>query len=329
MDIVTLGELLIDMFPAELGRALADVSAFYPKPGGAPANVAIAARRLGAQTAFIGKVGDDFFGYHLRDVLRREGVDTRGLRFDSETRTTMAMIAMPDENTAEFVFYRNPGADTRLTPAELDTDLLQATRVFHFGSLSLTDEPARSATLAAIEIARQSGALVSFDVNYRPSLWIGPAEAALRIRAVMPYVDVLKVNEAELELLTGARDPEAGSQTLLEAGPSLVLATLGQDGSTFRSRQGSGHVPSYEVETLDATGCGDAFIAGVLTRLAFSRENWLHQLAPDSLRRIVRYGNAAGALTALKRGVIPALPTAKQVEAFLDVGPLDEAEAGA
>src|SRR5574341_2224008 len=321
MDIVTLGEALIDMFPAEVGRGLADVTAFHPKPGGAPANVAIAARRLGAKTAFIGKVGDDSFGYLLRDVLRREGVDTTGLRFDSEARTTLAMIAMRDANTAEFMFYRNPGADTRLAPSDLDTDLLQQTQALHFGSLSLTDEPARSATHAAAEIARQGGALISFDANYRPHLWISPAEAALRIRAVMDMVDVLKVNESELDLLAGTTDPVEGSRILLNEGPSLVLATMGEQGSYFRSQLGAEFVPSFQVEALDATGCGDAFMAGALARLILIRDDWRSRLDVDSLREIVRYGSAVGALTALEYGVIPALPSAREVELFLEQHP--------
>jgi fructokinase len=317
MDIVTLGELLIDMFPAELGKSLAEVSAFRPKPGGAPANVAIAARRLGAQTAFIGKVGDDAFGYHLRDVLRVEGVDTRGLRFDALVRTTMALIAMPDENTAEFVFYRNPGADTRLRADELDEDLLRSARAFHFGSLSLTDEPARSATQAAVQIAERGGALISFDVNYRPRLWSDPDEAATRIRAMLPFVNLVKVNEVELPLLTGTDDLDRGSAALLEIGPSLCLVTLGPRGSYFQSEQGGGRVPAFAVNTVDATGCGDAFIAGVLTRLVAAGANWRDRLGPGWLRDTLRYANAVGALTAQTQGVIPALPRAHQVNEFL------------
>jgi fructokinase len=171
MDIVCLGEVLVDMFPAEVGRRLVEVSAFRPKPGGAPANVAVAAARLGARSAFIGKVGNEAFGHHLADVLRQEGVEVRGMRYDQEARTGMAFIAMPDENTAEFVFYRNPGADMRLRADELDRRLLQETRAFHFGSLSLGQEPSRGATLEAAKIARGAGALISFDVNYRPTLW--------------------------------------------------------------------------------------------------------------------------------------------------------------
>lgn len=150
MDIVCLGELLVDMFPAELGRRLVEVSAFYPKPGGAPANVAVAAARLGARSGFIGKVGDDAFGHYLVDVLRYEGVDIRGMRYDQKARTTMAFIAMPDENTSEFVFYRHPGADMLLRKDELDRTLLQTTSAFHFGSLSLIEDPIRTATMEAV-----------------------------------------------------------------------------------------------------------------------------------------------------------------------------------
>lgn len=325
MDIVCLGELLIDMFPAEIGRRLVEVSAFRPKPGGAPANVAVAAARLGAKSAFIGKVGDDAFGHFLMDTLAQEQVETRGLRLDPDARTTMAFIAMPDEHQAEFVFYRNPGADTRLRPEELDRTLLQQTRAFHFGSVSLSVEPSRSATLAAVRLAREAGALISFDVNYRPSLWPQPAEALEVMRAVLPQAQLVKVNEAELELLSGSQDLERGSQVLLDYGPDLGVVTLGPQGCFFRSTQGSASVPGFSVQTVDAIGCGDAFVAGLLTQLLSlplkgggpERGSWRDQLTPDRLRQIGRYANAVGALTATQQGVIPALPTAAAVEQFL------------
>ncbi len=324
MRVVTLGEILIDMFPAEVGRRLVEVSAFRPKPGGAPANVAVAARRLGAESAFIGKVGDDAFGHFLIDVLRQEGVETRAMRLDAEARTTMAIIAMPDANTAEFVFYRNPGADHRLRPDELDADLLRQARAFHFGSLSLTDEPARSATHEAVRLAKEDGALISYDVNYRPSLWADPQDALDQALAMLPRVNLLKVNERELALLTGhnAVDPddhaglEASARALLAKGPELVIVTLGQHGSFFQIAAGSGFVPPFRVETVDATGCGDAFIAGLLAQLT-EGDDWRAHLTPDRLGECLRYANAVGALTALTLGVIPALPTAGQVEAFL------------
>jgi len=213
MDIVCLGELLVDMLPAETGLKLAEVSAFYPKPGGAPANVSVAAVRLGAQAAFMGKVGDDAFGHHLADVLKQAGVDVRGVRFDREARTGMAFIAKPDENNYEILFYRNPGADMLLKPEELDSELLEKTRVFHFGSISLIQEPSRSATMAALHIACESGALISFDVNYRPDLW-SRSEARDRVMATLPDVDLLKVNEVELELLTGSTQLDAARSLL-------------------------------------------------------------------------------------------------------------------
>jgi fructokinase len=322
MDIVCLGELLVDMFPAEMGRRLEEVSAFRPKPGGAPANVAVAAARLGSRSAFIGKVGDEAFGHHLADVLAQEGVDIRGMRFDATARTTIAFIAMPDENTAEFIFYRNPGADMLLRAEELDRQLLRQARAFHFGSISLIEEPSRSATIEALRQAREGEALISFDVNYRPSLWQRSEDALDEIMAMVPCVDLLKVNEVELALLTGSGDLDAASKALLEQGPSLCVVTLGADGSYFQVPAGSGHIPAFRVETVDATGCGDAFVAGLLHQLVnppsvVMERHWRDQLSPDRVGSILRYANAVGALTALTQGVIPALPTADRVEEFL------------
>lgn len=317
MHIVTLGEILIDMFPAELGRRLTQVTAFHPKPGGAPANVAVAAHRLGADSAFIGKVGDDIFGHFLIDVLRQAGVETRGMRVDGEARTTMAIIAMPDEHTAEFVFYRNPGADLRLRADELDFDLLRKARALHIGSLSLVDEPARSATLAAVAHARNGGALISFDVNYRPSLWRSPGEALARIEQMIPYTDLVKVNEVELTLLEGeGAEMHTAVQNILARGPTLCVLTRGPHGSYAQTAVASVTVPAFPVNTVDATGCGDAFVAALLTRLTQSAD-WRQQLSADRLAMTLRYANAVGALTAQTQGVIPALPTAVQVATFL------------
>jgi fructokinase len=227
----------------------------------------------------------------------------------------MAFIAMPDENSYDMLFYRNPGADMRLRFDELDQTLLRDTRAFHFGSLSLIQEPSRRATLEAVRIARDRGALVSFDVNYRPDLW-SPAEAREQVLATIPDVDLLKVNEIELELLTGRSDPDAGSQALLARGPALCVVTLGPDGSFFRIAQGGEHVPPFRVKTVDATGCGDAFVAGLIWQL-ISGANCREQLSVPRMREVLRYANAVGALTSLTLGVIPALPTAAQVDEFL------------
>jgi sugar/nucleoside kinase (ribokinase family) len=256
------------------------------------------------------------FCHFLEEVLKKEGVETRGMRFDEQARTTLAVIGMPDENTAEFVFYRNPGADTRLTPAELDRQLIQESSCLHFGSLSLTDEPIRSAIWEAIQVARSAGALISFDVNYRPSLWRSRNEAVQRVMDIVPTVDLLKVNETELTLLTGLTELEAACRSLLEHGPDLCVVTLGPKGSYFQTNQDGEFIPAFKVHTVDATGCGDAFIAGMLFQLV-KDTNPLEDLSTSRLKNALRYGNAVGALTAQTLGVIPALPTASQVEAFL------------
>jgi fructokinase len=316
MDIVCLGELLVDMFPDKVGMSLTEVSAFRPKPGGAPANVAVAAARLGAQSAFVGKVGDEPFGHHLADVLRQAGVNVSGMRFDKEARTGMAFIAMPDVNSYEILFYRNPGADMRLRADELDQEMLETTRAFHFGSISLIQEPSRGATLEAIRAARAAGALISFDVNYRPDLW-SRDEARDRVLATLPHVDLLKVNETELALLAGSQDLDAATLALLEHGPALCVVTLGPRGSYFRVANVGEPVPAFQVDAVDATGCGDGFVAALLCQLVLDAD-WREQLFPDRMRDVLRYANAVGALTSLTQGVIPALPTSTEVDEFLN-----------
>jgi fructokinase len=254
------------------------------------------------------------------------------MRFDQQARTALAFIAKPDENTSEFVFYRNPGADMLLRPDELDRGLLQGAHAFHFGSISLIQEPSRSATMEAIAIARQAEALISFDVNYRPSLWSSPEQARECVLECLPCVDLLKVNEVEVALLASKSGPEEGTlfslseldapaMSLLEHGPDLVVVTLGADGSYFSTADGGGHVSPFRVQTVDATGCGDAFVAALLCQLV--REGWRGcrgavRLSPARLSEILRYANAVGALTSLKQGVIPALPTAAEVDVFLE-----------
>lgn len=316
MNLVCLGEYLIDFFPEEVGRVLTDVSAFHPKPGGAPANVAVAASRLGYASAFIGKVGQDAFGDFLASVLIREKVETRGLRFDPLARTTLVFLSKPDANSYECLFYRNPGADTNLQPDELDQGLLRETRAFQFGSLSLTDEPSRSATRAAIGIAHQVGALVCYDVNYRPTLWKNSEEARQMALELIPLVDMVKVNETELVLLGGNETMEIAARKLRALGPEICVVTLGERGSYIQTSLGDAFVPAFLVEVVDATGCGDAFLAALLCKMT-EGSNWRSELNPMSLHNLLYYANAVGALTAMTRGTIPALPTAAQVDEFI------------
>ena len=316
MNLVSLGEYLIDFFPEQVGVPLADVSAFHPKPGGAPANVAVAASRLGYKSAFIGKVGQDDFGNFLADVLIRENVDTRGLLFDPLVRTTLVFLSKPDANSYECLFYRNPGADTNLRPDELDEDLLRETRAFQFGSLSLTDEPSRSATRVAIEIARRAGALVCYDVNYRPTLWNNADEARQVALELIPMVDMVKVNETELTLLGGDEPMASAAARLRALGPEICVVTLGEHGSYIQSSQGEAQLPAFPIHTIDATGCGDAFLAALLCKMTEGL-NWRNRLNQESLHNNLYYANAVGALTATQEGTIPALPTAAEVDQFI------------
>lgn len=328
MDIVTLGELILDMFASEAGKDFNSVSAFIPVAGGAPANVAVAASRLGARAAFIGKVGEDAFGRRLEGVLKGYGVETKAMRFDRKHRTTLNFMTIPDPNRTEMLFYRNPGADMLLAPDELDQRLLGSTAIYHFGSVSLAVEPCRSAALEGAAFSREQGAIVSFDVNYRPGLWDSESRAKAEITAALSRADIVKVNEAELRLLAGTDEAPAGCARILEHGPSLCVATLGPDGSAWAGRSdaaGSGRVPGFTVEVVDATGCGDAFMAAVLVRIlsclpeaSATRRADLGRLTGKQLAEALRWANAAGALTARRKGVMSALPDAGEVRALVE-----------
>jgi fructokinase len=325
MEIVTLGELILDMCASESGKDFFSVTAFLPIAGGAPANVAVAASRLGVQSAFIGKVGEDPFGHRLEAVLKGYGVETRGMRFDAHYRTTLNFMTIPDPHRTEMLFYRNPGADMLLAPRELDKGLIASAAVFHFGSVSLAIEPCRSAALEAALVARNAGALVSFDVNYRPSLWDSEKRAIAEIAEAISLADIIKVNEAELRLMAGTDDPLAGCRSLVERGPALCVATLGPGGSAWATRKaGAASVPGFTVEAVDATGCGDAFMAALLVQVLFhlgsepaGRRARLEGLGADELSRSVRWANAAGALTARTKGVMNALPERGEVQALV------------
>jgi fructokinase len=320
MDIVCLGEIILDMFASETGKDFLHVSAFIPVAGGAPANVAVAAARLGARSAFIGKAGDDAFGRRLEAVLRGFGVDTRGMRFDTRYRTTLNFMTLPDANRTEMLFYRNPGADMLLEPGELDRGLLAETAIYHFGSVSLAAEPCRSATLEGARVAHAGGSTVSFDVNYRPGLWDSEPRAKAEIVSALSIADIVKVNEVELALLSGTEDAEKGCRKIVEKGPALCVTTLGPRGSAWATSSNAGMAPGFAVEAVDATGCGDAFMAALLVRLLPSRGVLRKGLDSEALRMSVRWANAAGALTARKKGVMNALPDSREVDVLVGRG---------
>lgn len=314
LDVVTMGEALIDFLADRPGVTLTQAKMFTWAAGGAPANVAVAAAKLGLAAGFVGKVGNDPFGLYLRDTLRSCGVDTKPMLLSDQARTALAFVALPTPDSPQFIFYRNPSADMLIRTEELDAEYLRHTRVFHFGSISLITEPSRSATIAAVKLAKEGKAIISMDPNYRPALW-PPKVARARILEALPLCDLVKVNENEVVMLTGNQNLVEGAREILGHGPKACLVTLGPEGSMYVTPRTSDHVPGFRVKAVDATGCGDGFVAAALKGIIEAEE--LEHLGPGDFEDILRYANAVGALTATKKGGIPALPTAGQVNAFL------------
>ena len=323
-DIITLGELLIDFVPTVSGVTLIEAPAFKKAAGGAPANVAAGLARLGVPTGFMGKVGDDAFGHFLAQTLKECGVDVRALRFSTEARTTLAFVSLRADGEREFIFYRHLNTDMLLVyaPEEVDTDYIRSAHAFHFGSISLITEPSRSATLLAIDTAKASGLRISYDPNLRLNLWPNAGAARDGLLLGWPHAHVIKVSEEELAFLTdldlaGLQDLaglEAAARKLWHPHLRLLVVTCGKAGSKYITPNFCGEVPGFAVQAVDTTGAGDGFVAGLLKGL------YQHpQAAQDEslLREICRYANAVGAITTTERGAIPALPTAEQVERFL------------
>lgn len=280
-------------------------------PGGAPANVAVAAARLGAQTAFCGKVGRDGFGSYLSQVLQENGVNVSGLH-TSKTPTTMAVVTLSQEGERSFRFVR--GADVELCPEEIDIRSLANTKVLHFGSVSLTAGAARSATIFAARQARQQGVLVSYDPNYRASLWESEEDAVEWMRNPLPLVDLIKLSEEELPLLTGTADPEAASRYLEELGIQLALITMGEKGAFYRWQGKTGVVPGVATTVADTNGAGDTFLGAALSRLTARGDRPLENLTAEELEKVLAFANRAASITCSRSGAIPAMPTLDELE---------------
>jgi fructokinase len=305
--VVCLGEALVDFVADVADVSLIECPGFRKAPGGAPANVAVGLARLGVPAAFLGKVGDDPFGHFLEQTFSGAGVDTRHMRFDTEARTGLAFVSLRANGERDFLFYRNPSADMLYRADEIPDEALAGCRVFHFGSLSLIQEPSRGATLDAARRAREAGALISYDPNLRPPLWPDLDTARREILAALPLADVVKVSEEEAAFL-GA--------SLFQGHVRLVAATRGEGGCSLRLRDGPAvEVPGYRVAVVDTTGAGDGFTAGMLAGLL--DRGGLDGLEPVDLERLGRCANAVGALTCRTRGAIPALPNRAEVEALL------------
>lgn len=304
-----MGELLIDFVALEQGVSVGDADRFQKAPGGAPANVAVAVKRLGHPSAFIGQVGDDPFGYYLAGVMEKQGIDLRGLRFTSEARTPLAFVSLDAENKPSFSFYRNPSADMLMRPEDVALNVIDDYQLFHFGSITLISEPSKSATLAAVQYAREHKKIISYDPNLRLSLWPDADTARAGMLEGFDYADIIKINEEELHFLTGGNHPEA----LWRENTKLIVITHGANGSSAFNGKESVHIPGQGVKVLDTTGAGDAFVAGLLSGiLKRPKRSQLSFKRLDGVVPLLHFANSVGALATTKRGAIPALPTRRR-----------------
>ncbi|CAM6032888.1 unnamed protein product [Sphagnum compactum] len=337
--VVCFGEALVDFVPTVGGLPVFDEPGFKAGAGGAPANVAAGICKLGVPAAFIGKLGDDEFGYALANVLKEHGVETRGVRFDARAHTGVAFICLRSDGERTFIFYRNPSADMLMVPEELDHDLITNAKIFHYGSISLIAEPCKSTHLEAMKIAKEAGVLLSYDPNLRLQLWPSPEEARKEILSIWDEANIIKVsadevrfltatsstasfpssdatdnnNKAfkveyeEVELLTSSSDH--GAKTW-RPNLKLLLVTDGPHGCHYFTPRFKGTVATLKVQVVDTTGAGDAFVAGILTKLVQD----ISLLNDEKrLREAVRFANACGAITVTHRGAIPALPDTETV----------------
>ena len=309
MSVVSFGELLIDFVALETGVTVGEASGFQKAPGGAPAHVAVGVAKLGPRAAVRSQVGDDPFGHYLDGVLRAEGVDTRGLRFSADARTTLAFVSLRADGERSFVFYRHPSADMLMRPEDVALDVIDTARIFHYGSITMIGEPSRSATLAAVDYARSRGLFVSYDPNLRLSLWSDEDAARAGMLAGLDYAHLVKVSDEELEFLTGGSSVDP----LWRPDMRLIVVTHGAGGATLYTRGGQIDAPGFRVTAVDTTGAGDGFVAGLLVGLLESD----FTTDESALVQKLRFANAVGAMTTTRRGAIPALPTRSAVEAFL------------
>lgn len=309
MRIVTIGEILIDL--TQTGYNQQNIPMYAANPGGAPANVAVAASRLGADTAFVGMVGSDGFGTYLSQVLEENNVSTQGLRV-GQGATTLAVVSVSAQGERSFQFMR--GADANLTADQVDRDLIAGAGIVHFGSVSLTADPARTATLHAVERAKEQGVTVSYDPNYRAALWNSQEEAVEWMRRPLSSVDILKLSDEEMELLSGSNDPEMCSQVMADKGISLVLITLGSEGVFYRLGEHTGIVPGVPTKVADTNGAGDTFFGAVLSRLSRRTQGALEGLTQEELEEILTFANRAASVTCSRSGAIPAMPTLEELQ---------------
>ena len=315
-DVVALGELLIDF--TKNGTSEQGNNLFEACPGGAPCNVLAMLRKLGKSCAFVGKVGNDMFGKLLKEVITDAGINADALVMDDKIPTTLAFVQTFANGDRDFSFYRKPGADMMLTADELPEETIANARIFHFGTLSMTQEGVRAATIKAVGLAKEGGALVSFDPNLRPPLWEDLEEAKRQIAWGLSQCDILKIADNELEFMTGETDFYKGAAILHQKYPNIKVlnVTAGADGSySFYGEDTPVFVPSCKLGgTIETTGAGDTFCASVLN---FVLENGIACLTSEDREAMLRFANTAAYLVTTRKGAIRAMPERQEVEAIL------------
>ncbi|MCY4539064.1 MAG: PfkB family carbohydrate kinase [Chloroflexi bacterium] len=309
MSALSFGELLIDFVALEMGVTVGDASGFIKAPGGAPANVAAAVARLGYSSAFMGQVGNDPFGKHLAGVLAAEDVNIEGLTYSEAARTALAFVSNSADGDRSFMFYRHPSADMLMRPEDVKKSVIDAHDVFHYGSITLIHEPAKSALLMALEHAVAGGKFISYDPNLRLPLWESEAAAKAGMISGLDYANLLKISDEELEFLTGGDTIAPLWRDRME----LICVTYGSGGAVIHLRDG-GTIKhdGYTVSARDTTGAGDAFVAAMLIGILEHGDDYAAHL-PE----ILDFANAVGALTCLKEGAIPSLPSMAEARAFM------------
>ena len=311
-DILTIGEMLIDL--TQTGVSDQGIPVYTAFPGGAPANVAVAAAKLGANTSFIGKVGADAFGKLLVDTVKQNGVNADGMIITGKANTTLAVVSLQESGERSFAFYRKGFADTQLKKDEIADTLLKSTHILHFGSVSLTDEPSRSATLYAAERAKTFGATITYDPNFRESLWQQRDEAIEMMKRPLPLVDILKISDEELPLLADTDDPEKGTAYLADTyGIPLILLTLGAKGAYYRFGDRTGLCEGVKVKVADTNGAGDTFLGAFLSGMARIEKYKTYELSKEEIGELVIFANKAASVTTSRSGAIPAMPTLDEV----------------
>ena len=313
-DVIALGELLIDF--TENGQSGQGNQLFEANPGGAPCNVLSMLNKLGYRTAFIGKVGKDFFGLKLKDTLEQQGIDARNLILDPEVHTTLAMVHTLEDGDREFSFYRNPGADMMLKREEIQPDILKNARIFHFGSLSMTHEPVREATKYAVSTAAKYGAMISFDPNLRPPLWNSMDEAREQVNYGLSKCQILKISDNEIQWLTGEEDYDRGVEKIRsQYDIPLILVSMGKCGSKAYYEDLIVEAPQYLMQdTIETTGAGDTFCACVLHYVLL---HGLGGLTKSNIAEMLNFANGAAALVTTRKGALKVMPERAEIEKLI------------